>query len=82
MGLFLASSVETAFHRDDLREVHNVIDEGIPQKGMARSQFNDIPIPKKKLLSSPKQLRKEPQRGSPPLMHLDRGRRVRIKLLL
>ena len=31
MGSFLTSSVETAFHRNDLRGVHAVIDEQIPQ---------------------------------------------------
>jgi hypothetical protein len=30
MGSFLASSVERVFHRNDLREVHTVIQEGIP----------------------------------------------------
>ena len=33
MGSFPPSSVETVFHRNDLREVHTVIDDEIPQNG-------------------------------------------------
>ena len=38
MGSFLGSSVQTVFYRNDLREVHTVIERGFPKMGEIRHE--------------------------------------------